>query len=162
MARPATVVAGVGQQFADREKGVVGEVGPTGAPTGAIRTGPAGEVQGGPDRGVGAGGEREASAQRLRVRIRRFRHQRGLSQERPAEAIGRDRQTWERAVTPPTVDDLSDLARALRIRTRRLFCGQPVEGPSAVGLGVRASLHPWWLRMASEWLLMTPAYSPRP
>ncbi|MFI9783584.1 helix-turn-helix domain-containing protein [Kitasatospora sp. NPDC051984] len=59
-------------------------------------------------------------------RIRHFRHQRGLSQERLAEVIGRDRQTvglWERAVTPPTVDDLSALARALQIQTWRLFYG---------------------------------------
>ncbi|WP_189275074.1 helix-turn-helix transcriptional regulator [Kitasatospora griseola] len=78
------------------------------------------------DRGVGAGGEREASAQLLRVRIRHFRHQRGLSPERPAEAVDRDRQTvglWERAVTPPTVDDLSALARALQVQTWRLFYG---------------------------------------
>ena len=59
-------------------------------------------------------------------RIRYLRHQRGLSQERLAEAIGRDRQavgSWERAVTPPTVDDLSALARALGVETWRFFYG---------------------------------------
>ncbi|KDN84357.1 helix-turn-helix domain-containing protein [Kitasatospora cheerisanensis] len=66
--------------------------------------------------------ERREVAERLRY----LRHQRGLTQERLAEAIGRDRQTvgqWERAVTPPTVDDLSALARALRVETWRLFYG---------------------------------------
>lgn len=59
-------------------------------------------------------------------RIRRLRHQRNMSQERLAEAIGRDRQTvgqWERAVTPPTVDDVAALAQALGVHTWELFYG---------------------------------------
>jgi transcriptional regulator with XRE-family HTH domain len=57
-------------------------------------------------------------------RIRRLRQHRGLSQERLAELAGVDRRTigrWELAQAPPTLDDLTALARALDVPILRLF-----------------------------------------
>jgi transcriptional regulator with XRE-family HTH domain len=59
-------------------------------------------------------------------RIRFLRRQAGLSQERLGEAVGVDRRTigsWENAVTPPTLDDITALARSLNVAPWRLFYG---------------------------------------
>jgi transcriptional regulator with XRE-family HTH domain len=59
-------------------------------------------------------------------RIRFLRRQQGVSQERLAEMIGRDRQSvsnWERGATPVNIDDLGAMARALGVQTWRLFYG---------------------------------------
>ncbi|MGW6913693.1 helix-turn-helix domain-containing protein [Kitasatospora sp. NPDC054939] len=59
-------------------------------------------------------------------RLRFLRRQQGVSQERLAEMIGRDRQSvssWERGTTPPTLDDLGAMARALGVETWRLLYG---------------------------------------
>lgn len=59
-------------------------------------------------------------------RIRYLRRQQHISQERLAELCGVDRRTigsWENGATPPTLDDLFAMARALGIPTWRLFYG---------------------------------------
>jgi transcriptional regulator with XRE-family HTH domain len=59
-------------------------------------------------------------------RIRYLRRQQGLSQERLAELIGRDRQTirhYEHGMTPAGLDDLVAMAQALGVETWRLFYG---------------------------------------
>jgi transcriptional regulator with XRE-family HTH domain len=59
-------------------------------------------------------------------RIRFLRRQQGLSQEKLAELIGRDRQSvssWERGATPLTVDDLTAIAQVVGVDTWRLFYG---------------------------------------
>ncbi|MCG6498890.1 helix-turn-helix domain-containing protein [Kitasatospora sp. A2-31] len=57
-------------------------------------------------------------------RIRFLRRQRGVSQERLAALINRDRQSisnWELGHTPPSLDDLVAAARALGVPTWRLL-----------------------------------------
>ncbi|MFI6117493.1 helix-turn-helix domain-containing protein [Kitasatospora sp. NPDC051164] len=59
-------------------------------------------------------------------RIRYLRRQQGISQEKLAELIGRDRQSvssWERGATPPSLDDLTAMAHVLGVGTWRLFYG---------------------------------------
>ncbi|MFH8380621.1 helix-turn-helix transcriptional regulator [Kitasatospora sp. NPDC018058] len=59
-------------------------------------------------------------------RIRFLRRQRGVSQERLGEMVGRDRQSisnWENGRTPPSLDDLVAIARVFGVETWRLFYG---------------------------------------
>ncbi|MGW2371639.1 MULTISPECIES: helix-turn-helix domain-containing protein [Kitasatospora] len=59
-------------------------------------------------------------------RIRHLRRSHGMTQERLAEIIGRDRQTirhYEHGMTSAGVDDLVAIARAFSVPTWRLFYG---------------------------------------
>ncbi|MGA5819752.1 helix-turn-helix domain-containing protein [Kitasatospora sp. NPDC094028] len=59
-------------------------------------------------------------------RIRHLRRQQHVSQERLGQLIGRDRQSisnWEIGKTPPSLDDLVAVARALGVETWRLLYG---------------------------------------
>ncbi|MEV7358226.1 helix-turn-helix transcriptional regulator [Kitasatospora sp. NPDC091276] len=59
-------------------------------------------------------------------RIRHLRRARGMSQERLAELIGRDRQSirhYEHGMTSVGLDDLAAIARAFDVPTWRLFYG---------------------------------------
>ncbi|MGW3072390.1 helix-turn-helix domain-containing protein [Kitasatospora sp. NPDC001132] len=76
--------------------------------------------------------QRQPDARQLRERrevgdrIRFLRRQQGISQERLGQIIGRDRQSisnYEIGRTPPGLDDIIAMARALGVETWRLFYG---------------------------------------